>query len=68
MVSKYKIEGKHYFVEKGKDSELFQQVSLEGFPTYTIVNKNGEIVKSDFVHRPSNPETSVLLQQLIQDN
>jgi len=68
MISKYNIEGKHYFIEKDDNEDLFKQVNLEGFPTYTIINKNGEIVESNFEYRPSNPETSLILQKLIEEN
>ena len=67
-ISKFKVEGKHYFIEKGKGADLFQQISLKGFPTYTIINKKGEIVHSNFDYRPSNPETSIILKQLIAEN
>lgn len=66
-ISQYKVEGKHYFVEKGKDKDLFEQIKLEGFPTYVIVNKKGEIVKTGFEYRPSLPETTEILTQLVAE-
>ncbi len=67
MISQYKIEGKHYFIEKEKEKELMQQINLQGFPTYVIINREGEIVKSGFEFRPSESITTKILEELTAD-
>lgn len=64
-IAEFKVTGKHYFLEKEESKPLFTQINLQGFPTYTIINKKGEIVHSGFEYRPSLPETSKILKQLI---
>lgn len=65
VISEFKVEGKHYFIEKGKESSLKDQFDLKGYPTYVIVNKDGEIVKSGFEYRPSIPVTTQILSKLV---
>lgn len=66
-LSKYQIKGKHYFLTQEESVPIFKQIELEGFPTYTIINKNGEIVLSDYIHRPSYEKTSEILTELINE-
>ncbi|MBF4984813.1 hypothetical protein FNJ87_10875 [Nonlabens mediterrranea] len=67
-VLNYEISGKHYFLQEEQSRPIFKQIQLEGFPTYTIINKKGEIVLSDYIHRPSNIKTSEILTELINEN
>ncbi|WP_438962831.1 TlpA family protein disulfide reductase [Nonlabens sp.] len=66
-IAKYKIAGKHYFLEDAQSRPIFKQIDLEGFPTYTIINKKGEIVLSDYIHRPSYAKTTEILTGLINE-
>ncbi len=66
-ISKYQIAGKHYFLDRDESTPIFKQINLEGFPTYTIINKKGEIVQSDYIHRPSYPKTSEILTELVNE-
>ncbi|PQJ32083.1 hypothetical protein BST92_09150 [Nonlabens arenilitoris] len=66
-IAKFKIAGKHYFLTEDQSRPIFKQINLEGFPTYTIINKNGEIVLSDYIHRPSYAKTSEILTGLINE-
>lgn len=66
-IAKYKIAGKHYFLTQQESMPVFQQLNLQGFPTYTIINKKGEIASSDTTYRPSYPGTSEVLTKLINE-
>ena len=66
-IAKFKIAGKHYFLTDKQSRPIFKQIDLEGFPTYTIINKKGEIVLSDYVHRPSYVKTTEILTGLINE-
>ncbi|WOI22976.1 TlpA family protein disulfide reductase [Nonlabens ulvanivorans] len=66
-ISKFKIAGKHYFLTEDQSRPIFKQINLEGFPTYTIINKNGDIVLSDYIHRPSYAKTTEILTGLINE-
>ena len=66
-IAEFKIKGKHYFLSDEESKIISQQIELEGFPTYTVINKSGEIVLSDYIHRPSYPATTELLTKLINE-
>ncbi|BAO55596.1 TlpA family protein disulfide reductase [Nonlabens marinus] len=66
-IAQFKIKGKHYFLEDEASEVISRQINLEGFPTYTIFNKKGEIVQSDYIHRPSYPATTDLLTKLVNE-
>jgi thiol-disulfide isomerase/thioredoxin len=66
-IAKYKIAGKHYFLSQEESAPIFEQIKLQGFPTYTIINKKGEIVISDYTYRPSYPATTDVLTELINE-
>ncbi|WP_124981100.1 TlpA family protein disulfide reductase [Nonlabens xiamenensis] len=66
-IAEFQIKGKHYFLDKEEGRVIQQQIELEGFPTYTIYNKKGELVLSDYIHRPSYGPTTELLSQLINE-
>lgn len=66
-IAQFKVEGKHYFIESGKEKELINQIQLQGYPTYTIINKQGEIVKTGFEFRPSQPATTEILEGLLTE-
>jgi ferredoxin-thioredoxin reductase catalytic subunit len=40
---------------------------VDGYPTYTIINQDGDIVKSDFQYRPSREVTSKVIDSLLQN-
>lgn len=64
-IAEFKIEGKHYFVNKEDNKILFDKFNLSGFPTYVILDQKGEIIKSGFEYRPSEKETSNVIDKLI---
>lgn len=66
-ISEFKVDGKHYFLDKDESKPLFKQFDLQGFPTYTIINKKGEIVNSGFEFRPSEAITTKILNELIAE-
>lgn len=66
-IAQFQIKGKHYFLEDTASNIIAEQIQLEGFPTYTIFNKAGEMVKSDYIHRPSYPKTTEILTSLINE-
>jgi thiol-disulfide isomerase/thioredoxin len=64
-IAEYQIKGKHYFLTREQGSIVQQQINLEGFPTYTIFDKKGNRVLSDYIHRPSYAPTSDILTKLV---
>ncbi|WP_299765829.1 redoxin family protein [uncultured Dokdonia sp.] len=66
-ISEFKVKGKHYFLSQEESNPIFKEINLQGFPTYTIINKKGDIVKSGFEYRPSNTITSEILTELIAE-
>lgn len=66
-ISKYKIAGKHYFMNKEQTESLAKLLNITGFPTYSIINKKGKILHSGFEFRPSIPKTTEILTKLIKE-
>ena len=66
-IQQFKIKGKHYYLNDRESQIISRMINLEGFPTYTIIDKSGTIVLSDYIHRPSFPATSDLLKKLIDE-
>lgn len=66
-IAEFQIKGKHYFLTDEESQVISNMIKLEGFPTYTIINKSGEIVLSDYIHRPSYPATTTLLTTLTNE-
>ncbi len=66
-IAEFKIKGKHYFLNEEESAVISRMIQLQGFPTYTVIDKSGEIVLSDYIHRPSYPETTTLLTRLINE-
>jgi thiol-disulfide isomerase/thioredoxin len=67
-IAEFKIKGKHYFLTKEQGNIVQRQIKLEGFPTYTIIDKEGNQVLSDYIHRPSYGATSDILTKLVENN
>ncbi|MBU2928844.1 TlpA family protein disulfide reductase [Winogradskyella psychrotolerans] len=65
-ISKYQLKGKHYFIEKNQIEDLTNIFSINGFPTYTIINQEGEIINTGNDYRPSNTKTVQLLESLLK--
>jgi thiol-disulfide isomerase/thioredoxin len=68
LIRKFQLSGMHYFVNEHEDDILQEQMSVNGYPTYTIINQQGEIVVSDFKYRPSRKETSRVIDSLLKMN
>jgi thiol-disulfide isomerase/thioredoxin len=66
-IAEFKIKGKHYFLTAEQCRIVQKQIELEGFPTYTIFDKKGDQVLSDYIHRPSYGPTSAILSRLIKE-
>lgn len=66
-IAEFKVNGKHYFLDKTESKPISKQINIQGYPTYTIINKKGEIVQSGFEFRPSEPITTDILNELIAE-
>lgn len=67
LIAEYKLSGKHYFIEDSVATEMANQVQLNGYPTYTIIDQKGRIVKAGFQYRPSEAVTSQIIDDLLND-
>lgn len=65
-IAQYKVEGKHYFVTKEQNKILKEILNINGYPTYNIIDKEGELIHSGFEFRPSISKTSTILSELIK--
>jgi thiol-disulfide isomerase/thioredoxin len=64
IISKYNLEGKHYFIEDNQIESLIDLFSINGYPTYTIIDREGKVIESGNSFSPSNPETVKFLNEL----
>jgi len=64
-IAQYNVEGKHYFITKEQNKILKKALNITGYPTYNIINKEGELIHSGFEYRPSESKTSKILNDLI---
>lgn len=67
MIRKFQLSGKHYFVTDEEIETLQKQMTVDGYPTYTIIDQKGQIIKSDFQYRPSREVTSKIIDSLLQN-
>ncbi|MDY7395468.1 TlpA disulfide reductase family protein [Aureibaculum sp. 2210JD6-5] len=65
-IAQYKVEGKHYFITEEQNKVLKERLNITGYPTYNIIDKNGELLHSGFEFRPSLQKTSTILSELIK--
>ncbi|MEM9681352.1 MAG: TlpA disulfide reductase family protein, partial [Bacteroidota bacterium] len=66
MIADYNLTGKHYFITDSDLHILGKKVRLEGYPTYTIIDKKGKIAYSGFKYRPSEAITSEVIDELLK--
>lgn len=60
-IKKYELAGDHYFLSKRVSRELRENFSISGYPTYMIMNKEGQVVNQK-APRPSN--LSALMKEM----
>ena len=53
-VKQYNLKGKHYFIDVVTEAPLLNSLMIKSYPTYSIINKNGEILYSDNQFKPSS--------------
>lgn len=66
-IAQYNIEGKHYLIDRDEERELKEELKIQGFPTYAIINKKGAIVQSSSEYRSSESITAEILKELIAE-
>jgi len=67
IVLDFGLKGQHYFISESKEESFFGGFNIQGFPTYTIINNQGEVVKSGLDYSPEKDETKALLLKLIKE-
>ncbi|WP_028523474.1 TlpA family protein disulfide reductase [Runella limosa] len=65
-IAKQKIAGENYFFDKDQSELLKSRLKLEGFPTYMIISKEGQIINRQ-APRPSSGNTiKTVLTKLLE--
>ncbi len=62
-ISKYRWEGKHYFLSNTQSKSLIQHFEMKAVPHYVIVNSQGKVIRKD---APSPKDSTVLSQYLLK--
>jgi len=65
IIADKQLKGSHYFLNEAQSSYFQDLLSIVGYPTYIIIDKEGKIVRNGFSFRPSMPFTSTILRELI---
>jgi len=67
-IAKYNIKGKHYFLSQEERNSITKDLSIRRvYPTYSIINKNGKVVTSNFKNLPDDENTHETLKRLIAE-
>ncbi|WP_299114182.1 thioredoxin-like domain-containing protein [uncultured Winogradskyella sp.] len=64
-IAKYGLSGKHYIVTKEQTEKMRQSFKINGYPTYNIIDVNGNMLHAGFEYRPSLPNTIEILDKLV---
>ena len=64
-IAQFQIEGKHYFLNNNQTQEIQKVLKINGYPTYNIISRNGEIIKTGNEFRPSNELTYTVIDSLL---
>jgi len=59
--------GTHYYLNKEESKNLGDLLSIGGYPSYFLLDKNGNIIKENVPEiRPSNPDAEEEIKKLLQ--
>jgi len=67
LVSKFNVEGKHYFLSLEERKYIKEKLGIRAFPTYSIIDKKGAIFKSGLKNYPDRKSTYETLTKLIAE-
>lgn len=65
MLKEFQLNGLHYFLNKDQSTILREKLGIDGIPHYLLINKNGELMASTSVIRPSEDKTKSEIEKLI---
>lgn len=62
-----KIAGTHYFLDADQTNYIQKELNFSSYPNFTLIDKNGQIVSSNFKDRPGYPETKKKILELVNE-
>jgi len=62
-----KIAGTHYFLDADQTNYIQKELNFSSYPNFTLIDKNGQIVSSNFKYRPGYPETKKKILELVNE-
>lgn len=65
IINQFNLKGNHYFLNTVQESFFVELFGISGYPTYVIIDRNGNIVRKGSSFRPSNKETETIINNLL---
>jgi thiol-disulfide isomerase/thioredoxin len=65
IISQYNLQGEQYLLTPAQESFFKELFDISGYPTYVIVDKDGNLVRKGSSFRPSNDETQRIIDKLL---
>ena len=60
-----KLKGKHYFLNDKQSAYFVKVLKISGYPTYSIIDRKGQIIRTGSSFRPAHVETEKIINQLL---
>ena len=60
-----KLKGKHYFLNDEQSAYFEKVLKITGYPTYSIIDRKGQIIRTGNSFRPARDETEKIIDQLL---
>jgi thiol-disulfide isomerase/thioredoxin len=65
VLSDKKMKGKHFFLNDEQSAYFEKILKINGYPTYAIIDKQGQIIRSGNMFRPSQDDTEKIINELL---
>jgi thiol-disulfide isomerase/thioredoxin len=60
-----KLQGQHFLLNDKQGAYFKKVLKISGFPTYAIINKKGQLIRTGNAFRPSNADTEKIINGLL---
>jgi hypothetical protein len=60
-----KLKGQHFLLNDKQGAYFDKALKINGFPTYAIIDKKGQLIRTGNDFRPSNEDTEKLINALL---
>jgi thiol-disulfide isomerase/thioredoxin len=65
VLSEKKMNGKHFLLNDEQSAYFEKLLKINGYPTYAIIDKKGQVVRAGNSFRPARAETERIIKELL---